>query len=346
MPKESPVTFRAKVITPISQPSPGIVKWFKHFNSETAPAIAELLLSTIHDLAPVEHQLKNLRIAIQKSRKPKGRRFSWQQTTNMVWSVDITLTNFKAEMTGGRSMPLVERIEAHKQIACERFAEVIASIFVASQIARPGVLRIKELELWVDGSFLKKTDGIFGFWGEVVEFAGEKSWPKIEALSIKDVWQWMCSFDSLAGNLGKTSVGRALNAATHLVTRKAGEGNDLIDLMWAMVGLEALYGRGTADLTYQLVEKTKVFLGHSDGFEKSVKEMYRFRSLFIHGKASFPGALFTWDGMPEYDRFADESGDAAFLASAVLIASLQQLVKRNWKEISFSFVADDPPHNA
>lgn len=346
MPKEPPVTFRAKVVVPICQLAPGIANFFKYFDPTITPAVAELRSFTVEDLAAVEHRMKNLRIVIKTPRENKSHQFPKRQSINLEWSVDITLINFKVEMTGGRSMPLAERIEAHKQVACERFAGVVASIFVASQIARPGVLRTHDLELWVDGRFLEKADGVSGFWGEIVEFAGKKSWPKIETLPTKDVWRWMCSFDPLAGNLGKTAVARALNAATYLLARKAGEGNDLIDLMWSMVGLESLYGRGTADLTYQLVEKTKVLLGQSDGFEKSVKEMYRFRSLFIHGKAPFPGALFTWDGMPEYDRYADESSDAAFLASAVLIASLQQLVKRNWKAISFSFVSDDLPREA
>lgn len=49
------------------------------------------------------------------------------------------------------------------------------------------VLRTHELEIWVGKQFLKITAGVCGFFGEIVEFAGEKTWPGIESLSIKQV---------------------------------------------------------------------------------------------------------------------------------------------------------------
>lgn len=262
------------------------------------------------------------------------------------WSVDLTLTDFRVERSDGKSIPLSERISCCVQVACEHFAHTVISILVASHIAQPGVLRTHELEIWVGKQFLKTTDGVCGFFGEIVEFAGEKTWPRIEILSIKQVWEWMCSFDPLSESLGKSEIGRALNALSYLLSDKPIDGRDLVDLMWAMIGLEALYGRGTSDLTYQLVEKAGVLLGQSAGFEKSVKEMYRFRSLFVHGKAPFPGAFFTSDGMPEHERHSNEASDASFLASAVLITSLQQIAKHNWKSLSFSFVVDEPPCEA
>jgi hypothetical protein len=240
-------------------------------------------------------------------------------------------------------MSLEDRVSFHVAIARERFANTITSVLVASQIAKPGVLRTNELEIWVNNQCWKTTNSICGVFGEVVEFTGKNSWPNIETLSIKEVWRWMRSCDPLPNSLGKTALERALNAVTYLLSGKPIEGAELVDLMWAMVGLEALYGRGTSDLTYQLVEKATVLLGQYKGFEKSLKEMYNLRSKFLHGKASFPSALFDSEGLREYERYSDKSNDATMLASAVLIATLQQMVKHNWKNLSFSFVADDPP---
>src|SRR5207244_3688393 len=103
MPKESPVTFKVKVVAPISKPIPAIANWFKHFDSAITPAIDELISFAVEDLAAVEHQMKNLRITIQKHTKNTRQQFAWQQTINLVWSADIILTNFKVEITGGRS---------------------------------------------------------------------------------------------------------------------------------------------------------------------------------------------------------------------------------------------------
>ena len=162
------------------------------------------------------------------------------------WSVQLTLTNFRIERYDGKPIPLSERVALHAQAASESFARAVTSILVASQIAQPGVVRTHELEIWVAKRFLKTTEGVLGFFGEMAELAGEKAWPKIESLSIKEVWQWMCSFDPLSENLGQSEIGRALNAITHLLSEKPVEGRELVNLMWAMTGLEALYGRGRA----------------------------------------------------------------------------------------------------
>jgi hypothetical protein len=350
MAKEPPVKFRATVIVPILEPLPFEYNWFKYFKPSLAPAVNALTAFSADDLQLTEYQASNLRVAVRKTPKSRkqrtvligGQKLPRRGCVEWEWSVDLTVTNFQATSSDGKPIPLSERVSLHVQLACEGFAQAVTSILVASQIAQPGVLRTYELEMWVGKRFLKTTDSILGYLGEVVEFAGEKAWPKIESLSIKQVWQWMCFFGPLSDNLGQSEIGRALNALTYLLSEKPIEGHNLVDLMWAMIGLEALYGRGASDLTYQLVEKAGVLLGRSAGFDKSVKEMYRFRSLFIHGKAPFPGAFFMSDGTSEYERHSDEASEACYLAAAVLVASLQQIAKRNWKSLGFSFVVDEP----
>jgi hypothetical protein len=350
MAKEPPVEFRVTVIVPILEPLPFEYNWFKYFKPSLASAINALTAFSADDLQLAEYKASNLRVRVRKTPKSRkrrtvligGQKLRRRGCVELEWSVDLTLTDFQATRSDGKSIPLSERVSLHVELACEGFAQAVTSVLVASQIAQPGVMRSYELEIWLGKRFLKTTEGVFGSFGEIVEFAGEKAWPNIESLSIKQVWQWMCFFDPLPGNLGQSEIGRALNALTHLLSEKPIEGRELVDLTWAMIGLEALYGRGTTDLTYQLVEKARVLLGQSAGFEKSVKEMYRFRSLFIHGKAPFPGAFFASDAMPEYERHINEASHASFLAAAVLVASLQQIAKRNWKSLSFSFVVDEP----
>ena len=354
MTKEPPVTFQVSVIVPILEPLGFEYNWFKHFEPSLDSAISELTLLTTSDLHLTEYKAEKLGLRVRKGSKSRKRRtvtigghkLPRRRCVELEWSVELTLTDFRVERNDGKPIPLSERVALCAQVASEGFAHAVTSILVASQIAKPGVLRTYELEIWLGKRFLKTTEGVFGSFGEIVEFAGEKAWPNIESLSIKQVWQWMCFFDPLSGNLGQSEIGRALNALTHLLSEKPIEGRELVDLMWAMIGLEALYGRGTTDLTYQLVEKARVLLGQSAGFEKSVKEMYRFRSLFIHGKAPFPGAFFASDAMPEYERHINEASDASFLAAAVLVASLQQIAKRNWKSLGFSFVVDEPPRES
>jgi hypothetical protein len=320
------------------------------FRPSLDQALAELTAFSIEDIRLPDFNPEDLQVIVRKSPKGKERkklldrrpRVLGRRCTELEWSVNLTLTKYHVTRSDGRSIPLAERISIWKQVASEEFASRVISILVASHIARPGVLRTNDVEIWIEKEFLKVTEGVSGFFGEIVEFAGEKSWPVIESLSIKQVWKWMCRFQQLPENLGQSEIERALNAFSYLLAQKPIGGVELVDLMWAMIGLEALYGRGTSDLTYQLVEKAGVLLGRSSGFEKSVKEMYHFRSMFIHGKMPFPGVFFAADATPAYERHSDKAYDVSFLAAATLVASLQQIAKRNWTSLSFSFVFNEP----
>jgi len=341
MEKLPPITFQAKVIVPILKEPAFFSNWYKHFKPNSDKAISALLSLKTEDFPLRDYSIKNLKISTSKNHN--------KEFIKLIWTLDITLTKFDYyDMDGNpiTNIPLEERVSSHKDYAAICFAENILWFIVASNIAQPGVLRTRELEVWVGKKLVEKKDKVFGYLSSVVESAGEKSWPKLETLSILATWQWMRQFIPLSDSLGKSNVERAINAFTHLLSEGQDEGRDLIDLMWTMVGLESIYGRGTNDLTFQLVEKAGVFLGKHPGFDKDVKEMYRFRSLFVHGKAQFPSAFFTSDALPEYTRHSSEASDASHLSSALLLATLQQMAKRNLNELNFSFTLNDhlPDH--
>jgi hypothetical protein len=235
MTKEPPVTFQVSVIVPILEPSAFDYNWFKHFKPSVVSAISELTQFTTSDLRLTDYTAENLCVRIREGSKNRKARtltiggHEWPRLpcVDLEWSVQLTLTDFRIERNDGKPIPLSERVSLCAQIASESFAEAVSSILMASQIAQPGVLRTHELEIWVDERFLKTTDRILGYLGEIVEFAGEKAWPKIESLSIKQVWQWMCCFDPLSDNLGQSEIGRALNALTYVLSENQSRGATL-----------------------------------------------------------------------------------------------------------------------
>ena len=97
-------------------------------------------------------------------------------------------------------------------------------------------------------------------------------WPPIQALSIVLVWEWLQKVPGFNNDFGVTEVGRALAAFTHLLRRRdpttVGE-----VLLWALLGLEALYTRGTSELGAQLSIKTQLLLGEQQEFKKSITRM-------------------------------------------------------------------------
>lgn len=351
-PKATPIKFNVCVVVPVLEIRGFDSKWSQSLFEGT---LQELIAfsSTDFELGFKDYVFENFRVQLLK--KPKRKKSHavtvsgkilprlWNEL-NISFSCNLILTDFSIQTIDGKpatTLSLGQRQAMCAQVACETFAYAVTKLLVATQIAKPDVINVNDIELFINNRFFETEKSVRRF-GSIGDFIDKGQWPPIEPLPIQAAWQWLCSFVPLSENLGKTAVERALNAFTYLIKNSSANRTELENLMWAMIGLEALYGRGTSDLTFQLVEKVGVLLGKDKHFEKRLKEMYRFRSMFIHGKTNFPGAFFTADGLPEFDQFMEKS-DVTTLAEALLIASLQQLVKRNWKALSFSFVPDDPP---
>jgi hypothetical protein len=346
--KERPVEIKVTVVVPIREPFNFDFVYFKHFKPGLSPVITDLISLSEQDFGFKAYQLRNYYCGHRRNRKHRkrwresfgGRSYPRFRCVELEWSADLTLTKFPETGLRAEKGDLKKRISIATHEASLEFAAMVTALLVASNIAHPGAVFTYETEIWINGQFLMTTgDELRHLIPEVVEFAYRNAWPKLEILSLRDVWLWIGSLQPLSGSVGGSPLSRALNAFTHLLSRRWGKADQLSDLMWAMIGLEAIYGRGTTDLTHQLIEKTGALLGRSSGFEKAVREMYRLRSLFIHGKRSFPGAFFD---LPEHPS-DKEAFDASMLALAVLLATVQQLAKRKWNHLSFSCVTDDPP---
>ncbi len=92
----------------------------------------------------------------------------------------------------------------------------------------------------------------------------------------------------------------------------------------------------------QLRKKIYTLLGTPEAHKKRFPRMYDLRSRVIHGQLDFSSAYSTGGG-PKDERFYKELGEATDLATALLLATLQQLVKRSWRGLQFSYSVDGPP---
>jgi hypothetical protein len=108
-------------------------------------------------------------------------------------------------------------------------------------------------------------------------------------------------------------------------------------LLWALLGLEALYTRGTTELGSQLSAKTQLLLGEQQDFKKAITRMYAYRSRLTHGDVSIPMHYCEYEGLAEYESFLDEVCDQNYLAANVLASSLQALVVRGMTALDFEW---------
>jgi hypothetical protein len=169
----------------------------------------------------------------------------------------------------------------------------------------------------------------------LLRYADQRGWPSIKILPLQQVVDWLTKY-RLARQIGNAPVGRAVNALLNLDASDGSYAGSAAHLFWAMLGLEALYARGTEKIQQQLDDKVQVFLGPRVSFKKDLKEMYAIRSRFVHGDLAFPSIYYPYDATTEFDEFAGTVYAAADQAEAILLSTLQELITRNWNTLEFA----------
>jgi hypothetical protein len=224
------------------------------------------------------------------------------------------------------------RIDAAEMFFNDSCELALATLVLATCIARPG-----RFETSNGATDARLRDTVSGTASHVDpkcrELAEQYKWPPIADLPIGPVFDWLTSISGATEGFGRGPVGRALAAMTHVIS----PGDASAEMVWPLVGLEALYGRTTDGLQRQILEKSEIFLGPRTEFQKQFKNIYETRSQFIHGKMDLPFAYCPYDAAEEFERFENASYDTTMLAFAILIASLQKLSVEQRNELEFSY---------
>jgi hypothetical protein len=222
-------------------------------------------------------------------------------------------------------------IGIERTVAAHELAQALYLIVLAMNIAYPGAGGLLGGAI-VEGDRLETSMANL----DASEFTsytaqGRPAWPPIHALPFQQVWSWLVRLPGLANTESPSPAGRAVNALSHLLVEPYSRA---VILMWAMVGIEAIYTAGSGGLVQQVRERTRVFLGVSDRSDKLVSTMYDLRSRFVHGDLNFAGA----HGMGVTAAYAarDELAKATDLATSILLASVQELIRRDWLGVKFS----------
>lgn len=218
------------------------------------------------------------------------------------------------------------------------FEHVCRDLFLCVTIARPGVVRLAEGSLYINGKFYKTVAGICSSLDEAVRHVSEViEWPTVKALSIEKVWAWFETIKDLKEGIGEGPVGRAVAALSYITCDSVFDGHDL-DIVWALLGLEAVYCRGGSGVMSQLVEKCQLVLGPIEKRQRIIRQMYDLRSRVIHGNVDLPVQYSYYEGNPQHERFHSDIYKAALLAQVMLVVTLQYLVEHNLRELDFRYV--------
>lgn len=212
------------------------------------------------------------------------------------------------------------------------FEKSIIDLIIALNIASPGVIRTLNGVISLDGNKHKFFKQINNYLWEASQQARNIGWPTISSLNFLDVWKWLLSVPGFIDGFGKGKTGRALAAFSYLFSKSD---NFFERMIWSIIGLESLYGESSISIRKQLLDKTEVVIGSRAKYKKNIGKMYDLRSRYLHGDVDFPARHFIFDAMSEYEQFLRDISNAEATFSAVLVATLQEMIKRNIYELTF-----------
>jgi len=224
-------------------------------------------------------------------------------------------------------------------ITGEIFEHRLRDLLLCLTIAAPGTVNVREGALYIDGEFSRSISGYYSDLDDAILHAREEvGWPKVKTLPIENVWNWFKQLDGLEWGIGKGRIGRAVAALSYLVGDDCAREADL-DIVWALLGLEAIYCRGNSGVMNQLSEKCQALLGPLEK-KNIIQKMYALRSRVLHGNLDLPVRYTKFDADPDNEAFFEDTYSAAQLAMVMLVATLQQIVERDLKEVNFKYILD------
>lgn len=230
----------------------------------------------------------------------------------------------------------IPSIDLWEKESVDYFIKRLYDFIITINISRVGTFQVDEGLIYIEDQFYGRTKILINSFEEAYIFTQKTKWPTLEHLNIAEVWEWITKKVGFLDGIGGTAVERSLTALTYLFG-DVNESNEGMDLFYTMIGLEALYSSSNNGIKEQLVEKSQVFLGVQNEYKKLFKSMYDYRSKFIHGGLNFPGKFNYFDGTEEFSSFTKENHNVTLMAQSVLIATLQQLSKRNMNELTFKY---------
>ncbi len=265
---------------------------------------------------------------------PRGRVNAWLEFQTMA-TVDITEYARHLFENNLDSDPITEPLAsafAADHLTTDLSTRV-SEIVLAANIARPGSLQALSRYTFTDSSIFKKSGAMLSYFADAVQQCREFGWPPILTLSIPNVLEWLDSLPGFTEGRPSGPGGIAVSALSQLcsdpppVSAAAG-------LMWAMVGLEALYAEGHDGLRRQIMNKTELTLGPRTSHLKNFNRIYDVRSRFIHGDSEFRLAYTPYDTEDDSELELDE---AFLLTQGMLLASIQKLVSLRRPSFAFTY---------
>jgi hypothetical protein len=219
----------------------------------------------------------------------------------------------------------------------------INSLLLLANVLYPGALTTAKGFAFVDDSYVAETPAFYAEgWFRAVDAAQRYGWPTLQKLGVSQAWSWLAATGCVDGGTAKQPIGRALAALSYVAPQRADSESGL-NLVWVLLGLEALYCTSNIGLREQLVSKTELVLGLRTENKKAFGNMYDFRSRLLHGDMDLPLRYSPFNAEADYQRHQSNLSDHEGLGLAALICTIQVMIRNGWRGLEFQYRHDGIP---
>lgn len=231
-------------------------------------------------------------------------------------------------------VPKDKSLKIHNDFYDEYIEGRIKDLCFVINLAHPSLLHINDGKIYRNGKIICNH---FKYSSDFFSLADELCvWPTIKKLTIEECWNWILNKTNFLSDLSRIPIDRALHALSY------SNADENTYIFYVLLGIEAIYNDGSNkedSILEQLKRKTKAILGEypSDKekyVKKQINEMYRMRSLLVHGSTNISKCWNAYDSSnDEFDKFMEQREPVIF-ATAILLATIQKFIKANANSIT------------
>lgn len=250
---------------------------------------------------------------------------------------DLTTMKFQAkgsETWETFTLTLEEAERGQRDRIASDLTRIASDIILAAYLSAPGSFNVREFTVSINGERHKSpSNDVLDLWSAPPVDQGRQfgGWPPIASIPFRDVLDWLLAIDGFAKGLPKGPSGRAVSALTHALSEHG------LQVVWAVLGLEALYCVDNKDLANQLRQKSTALLGEPREYKKRVQELYDHRSKLVHGGLDIPLAYEWVEVLDEFEHYLERQMHTSDFAITLLVSTIQQLIQNRGYRLESDF---------
>jgi hypothetical protein len=165
-------------------------------------------------------------------------------------------------------------------------------------------------------------------------------WPLLNSIDPRTVVAWYYSIRRGFAQVPETPIERAIFALFH-VCQSDGRPEDMI---WLFYGFESFFQTRVGENFSALVDRLILILRPNNEQEKQLRkqlrEMYEFRSSFVHGGLSVIHPMHREDMDKRIDAQYRRITELSKYGSRLLLACLQRYIQNGWHEVHYRTIAE------